>query len=152
VRRMVPARLLIAFFVAVPTTSLAVTLSFAGPASAKAGSVTCKHLSGDPLTTSLTGCSHAASTGGSGTFLMTDSATITWANGKTTSTSLGASQATIDETERYSCPAGSTEFVFSGIVFADTTGSIAIGSALSVEICLIPTSIVVNEKGSKLRV
>jgi hypothetical protein len=115
--------------------------------------VTCKHLSGDILTVSLTGCSDFGNTGGSGILPMTDpTATISWATGLYTTMTFGATLIGQDETERYSCRMGSTEFEESGTVTADAMGSIPVGSRFSVELCLIPTNVVVNEKGSKPKI
>jgi len=152
-RHLGPTRLLLVVALAVPSTTLAAALPFAQPASARGAVVTCKHLKGDILTVSLTGCSDFGNTGGSGILPMTDpNATITWATGLYTTMTFGGFLVSQDETERYSCPTGSTEFQESGTVTADATGSIPVGSTFSVELCVIPTNVVVNEKGSKPKI
>ncbi len=146
-------RMVASAVLAVSTAGLAAALTFAAPAAAKTSGVTCKHISGSGTLASLTNCSGASHTGGSGTLPLSNPSTIAWANGKTTTVSpFSQTLASPDESEKYSCPAGTTEYNLSGTVSADTTGVIPVGSTLSAEICFNSANMVANEKLTKFRI
>ena len=86
-------------------------------------------------------------TGGSGTW---DYNTITWANGKTTSTSVTVTPVTgSDEREKKSCPSGEQEYILSGTVTADTTGRIPVGGPIDGEACQNMYQAESNERGNR---
>jgi hypothetical protein len=113
-----------------------VSVGFAGTASAAsaaAATVTCKKLSGSVTgTANLTKCNDTTATGGKGSFPAADvgtgSGTITWGSKGTTPIS---GTATSGGT---ACPAGDTEYVFSG-----TTGK-SKGAAKSIKKGLVVTA------------
>jgi hypothetical protein len=116
----------------------AATLAFAGAASASSPKlsypVKCHALTGTVgATGTISGCN--GTTGGSGTFpaVPSSSATVTWANGKTTTASFNYSQVS---SSTQTCPSSDSEYKITGTVSADTTGSIPVGSGLKGYVCL----------------
>jgi alpha-tubulin suppressor-like RCC1 family protein len=85
-------------------------------------------------TGTVSGC--GGNTGGSGTFPSSDTspATVTWENGDTTTVSFSYSESGT------ACSMGST-YKVTGSVTADTTGSIAVGSAIKGAVCLNGTTV-----------
>ena len=128
------------------------SLSLVGTAGATA-ILTCK-FTGNVSTVTLSGCSNRAATGGQGTMQTRNDTTIAWANGKTTSIAWSATQVTQDENESLSCPSGpnNSELKISGNVTADTTGSIAVGSALVAEVCFGSSGSLTTEPGTKFSI
>jgi hypothetical protein len=123
----------------VPIT--AATLVFAGVASASSSTkastsypVKCKKLTGTVGTTgTITSCN--GNTGGSGSFpaVPASSATVTWANGDTTTASFNYAEVS---SSKQTCPSKDSEYEITGTVSADTTGSIPVGSGLKGYVCL----------------
>ena len=94
----------------------------------------CSKLTGTVgATGSITGCT--GNTGGSGSFptVPASSATVTWANGDTTTASFN--YATVSSSTQ-TCPSADSEYKITGTVSADTTGSIPVGSGLKGFVCL----------------
>jgi hypothetical protein len=125
-------------FAAVPTAS-----SFAAPASAGQPRITCEHMvsNGNEFQGGeLRGCSHRDTTGGSGTFVVSQEVggiVITWASGKATDViDLFITQPTQDERENTSCPPGAQEYLWHGTISSDTTGLATVGGPLSGEVCI----------------
>ena len=121
----------------------AATLAFAGVASASSPKlsypVKCSTLTGTVGTTgNISGCN--GNTGGSGSFpaVPSSSATLTWANGKTTTASFNY---TTVSSSSQTCPSADTEYKITGTVSADTTGSIPVGSGLKGFVCLNGSSL-----------
>jgi hypothetical protein len=137
-----PVRLLTAITAGVPIAALAISLSVAGPASAKQVGTACEHWSANNLLTgTFSGCSDKANTGGAGTLTTgpTDVLTISWVNGRTTRIS-GPGIRSVNRTGRgnanHQCPPQTTEYQWFGNVTADTTGSIPVGGKLSGDVCI----------------
>ncbi len=128
----------------VPLAGMAVT---AGPAgAAKPKGITCTAASGKvnsmgTAKINLSDCSGNTGTKGttSGSATST-SATVKWANGKSTSFSESATAGT-----KCTNPATVDDELITGSVTADTTGSTKNGAAVSGEVCVI-------SKGSKLKI
>jgi hypothetical protein len=121
----------------------AATLAFAGVSSAASPKlsypVKCSHLTGTVgATGKISGCN--GNTGGSGSFpaVPSSSATVTWANGKTTKASFN--YATVSSSAQ-TCPSSDSEYKITGTVSADTTGSIPVGSGLKGFVCLSGNSL-----------
>jgi hypothetical protein len=154
-RRLLLAAVILAF----PLSAM--TVSWAGSASAASGSAStasrpasaaavpatrssayCKkikgHLGPVPTTIKLKACKDKRDTGGSGSIpasaLTSGSGTITWAN-STTTTITGS----VTTFHPGACPAGDTEYVWTGSVTASTSPSIAVGSVFSASICESPS-------------
>jgi hypothetical protein len=130
-------------------------------------SVKCTSLSGTYMAPSstLSGCT--GNTGGSGTVTApsTGVALITWANGKTTTTSgtncnVSTSGENCDhgdkilpETAATQCPAGTVEGELFGKVTADTTGSVTVGAKAKTEVCVNTTTLALSlEPGTKAKI
>jgi hypothetical protein len=121
----------------------AATIAFAGSASASSPKVSypvkCHSLTGTVgATGTISGCN--GNTGGSGSFpaVPASSATVTWANGKTTKASFN--YATVSSSAQ-TCPSSDSEYKITGTVSADTTGSIPVGSGLKGFVCLNGSSL-----------
>ena len=101
---------------------------------------------------SLTGCSDAANTGGSGS-LDNRTGVITWATRHTTSVTYSLTPVNKDEREKHGCPPTSAaEFKLRGMVTADDTGSIEVGGPVTGELCGRENGVLVNEKGTRLKI
>jgi hypothetical protein len=137
-----PVRILTAIAAGGALATFAVSLSVAGPASAKEVGTTCEQWSANNLLTgTFSECSDKAATGGSGTLTTgpTDVLTISWVNGRTTQISgpgIRSPKRTEDENANHQCPPQMTEYKWFGSVTADTTGSIPVGGKLSGEVCI----------------
>ena len=147
-RRMTGARGFIAISLAVASSFLAVSLSFAGPAAAAASAVVCRTLSGSVHTATLSNCSDVAGTGGSGRFHFKATTKITWENGRTTS----LSPFTAKEVKGGDlCSKGAVEARLTGTVSADTTGTIEVGAKATGIVCATESS-VVNAPGKTFNI
>jgi hypothetical protein len=101
---------------------------------------------------SLSGCSDVANTGGSGS-LDNRTGVITWATGHTTSVTYTLTPVKKDEREKHGCPPTSAaEFKLRGMVTADNTGSIEVGGPVTGEVCGRENGVLVNEKGTRLKI
>jgi hypothetical protein len=150
-RRISRARGLTAFGLAITMPILAVTFCLAGPAAAASpdSGTSCTTLSGTLAEATLSGCSDAANTGGSGQLPFADKSKIKWANGKTTT----LSPFTATEVSGSLCASDATEYKLSGTVSKDTTGSIPVGYKASGLVCVNMTEdTVVNAPGKKFKI
>jgi len=110
--------------------------------------VHCKRLTGNSttLTGFLGGCTFAA-TGGHGKLsnFLPQGATVTWANGTTTTwTSTDTISGTL-------CPAGSAEFNIKGSVTASTNTSVPVGAPVKMTACLA-TATITNSPNTRVAI
>ncbi|MFZ0665512.1 MAG: hypothetical protein WAM97_07130 [Acidimicrobiales bacterium] len=120
--------------VSLGSLAFAANASAAAKPAAAAAAVKCTSLSGTVGGTgTVTGCKGTGSTGGSGSFPASpaSSATITWANGQTTTASFNYASGSGTD-----CPSGGSEYVITGTVSSSTTKTIPKGQKLKGDVCL----------------
>jgi hypothetical protein len=136
------------------SASIASVVGFVGTAHAAGLKIKCTALTGTITgNITLSGCN--GNTGGSSlpmpaTSLATGG-TITWVNTQTTTVTLTSSTTETDPTEALKCPKKSTEYEAKGSVTADTTGSAPVGGKASGEACVDAAGNITLEPGSVLK-
>ena len=116
-------------------TPLAALAGLSTPASASTPMIVCSQAKGN-LGGNITFKRCTGNTGGSSltqlsSTVLSGSATISWVSGKVTGTTV--SQRVVGQG---SCPAGNEEYVISGIVEVDTTGSAPVGGVVKGKLCV----------------
>jgi len=112
-------------------TTVAFSAAASLPSAAAASNQTCAKASGNASgNLVLTKCSGGLGKGSAKATSLATGGTINWTQGATTFTG------TPKATGRGSCPKGSTEYIFTGTVTADTSGKVKVGSVVSGKACL----------------
>ena len=126
----------------VPLTA-ATTVGFAGPAGASPSVQSCAKASGTETgNLTLSKCSGGLGKGSAKATSLATGGTIKWSKGATTFTGTPKSG-------RGACSKGSTEYIFTGTVTADTSGKVAVGSTVSGKACVSPKGAISFVKHTK---
>jgi hypothetical protein len=135
--------------VAVAGSAAIATVPFAGPASAATLSIKCSSLKGN-IGTTVTASKCSGNTGKASkaikATLLASGGKITWVNGKTTTVKLTV------KAGGTACPAGSSEYVATGTVTADTTGSATVGGKVKGSACVDSAGNLTLVPGTKLTI
>jgi len=111
--------------------TVAFSAAMAAPAGASASVQSCAKASGNASgNLVLTKCTGGLGKGSAKATSLAAGGTIKWTNGTTTFTG------TPKASGRGVCPKGSTEYVFTGTVTADTSGKVKVGSHVLGKACL----------------